>query len=83
MGNLSKRRRRRREERYRSKLGKDILQSFGATNVIFAYLEPINTLRLQALNRWQYRLGIGRMQTRWSYERQIHFFTYNFGQQYR
>ena len=43
-----------------------LLQSFGATNSLFDFLEPIQVLLLQQMNTWMYKTGISRVQTFWS-----------------
>lgn len=41
-----------------------MIKSFGVTRVVFSYLEQIETLRLQSVDRWFYRTAVGRVQTR-------------------
>ena len=39
-----------------------VYYSFGAMLMMLSYLRPIEKLRLQALNKWWYTIGVGRCQ---------------------
>jgi len=42
-------------------LNTHILQSYGATTVIFSYLSSLEVVSFQAINRWMYERGIRRV----------------------
>lgn len=41
-----------------------LVKSFGATRVLFSYLEQLEVLLMQNCNKWFYNVGVGRIQTR-------------------
>ena len=54
--------------------GLRFLQSYGAFCEIFKHLSPMEILKLQALNRWMYEKGVGRIQTKWQrYQNYFYF----------
>ena len=47
------------------KLYRRFVMSFGAINTMFKFLPSYEVLKMQALSRWLYDLGVGRCQLKW------------------
>ena len=48
-----------------------ILMSFGAWDEIFAFMDPIEVIKSQIVNRWMYSRGVARCQRYWKFK---HFY---------
>lgn len=54
--------------------GDNIAKSYGAMTETLHFLSPLEQLRLQALSKWMYRAGVGRVQTRCQLPPKIFYF---------
>ena len=47
--------------------GRRLVRQFGATDVLLSFLDALEVLRLQQLDRWMYEVGISRVQVSLSF----------------
>jgi len=50
-----------------------ILRSFGATTTIFSFLEPLEVIQLQGVDKWMYTVAVSRVQNRYSFAKKLYF----------
>ena len=62
----------------------DILLSYGATTTMFGYMEGLDVLKIQHVNRWMYTKGVCRVQKCFPCvsTKHLHFLTYGSDQRY-
>ena len=47
-----------------SSSGERVLHSYGSTTEIFAFLNQTEVLKLEAVNKWLYMIGVSRVQVK-------------------
>ena len=50
-----------------------ILQSYGAWTIIFGFMSRYDVLKFQAVSKYMYQVGVGRVQMKWRKAREIYF----------
>ena len=52
-----------------------LLKNYGAVDILLSYMEPVEAIQLQGLNKWMYNPGIGRSQVKWEFKQRFFFFS--------
>ena len=52
-----------------------LLKNYGAVDILLSYMEPLEAIQLQGLNKWMYNPGIGRSQVKWELKQRFFFFS--------